>query len=174
MPFNCLSDMELDEEPAEVEVKPILRSLQQVNISVVVEPPSSEDSSQARPAKEEADENAEPAQPTRTVTAEQVREEEDEAEEETALETAAIARLGERIVEGAEEPVVERTNSAAAARGTGAISISFIFSNQKFPSFVTHNVTKTRNTQQISDEIWEFDFRYCSKIPYRSQTSPYR
>nr|CAH0109075.1 unnamed protein product [Daphnia galeata] len=105
-------NMELDEEPAEVEVKPILRSMQQVNISVVVEPPSSEDSSQARPTKEESDVNVEVAEPT----AEQVREEEEDVEEETAMETAAIARLGERIVEGAEEPVVERTNSAAAAR----------------------------------------------------------
>ena len=115
--------MELDEEPAEVEVKPILRSMQQVNISVVVEPPSSEDSSQARPTKEESDANVEVAEPT----AEQVREEEEEedVEEETAMETAAIARLGERIVEGAEEPVVERTNSAAAARGTDAISFVF-------------------------------------------------
>ena len=114
--------MELDEEPAEVEVKPILRSMQQVNISVVVEPPSSEDSSQARPTKEELDVNVEVVEPT----AEQVREEEEEdVEEETAMETAAIARLGERIVEGAEEPVVERTNSAAAARGTDAISFGF-------------------------------------------------
>ena len=120
--------MELDEEPAEVEVKPILRSMQQVNISVVVEPPSSEDSSQARPTKEESDANVEVAEPT----AEQVREEEEEeedVEEETAMETAAIARLGERIVEGAEEPVVERTNSAAAARGTDAISFCFLFKN---------------------------------------------
>jgi hypothetical protein len=112
--------MELDEEPAEVEVKPILRSMQQVNISVVVEPPSSEDSSQARPTKDESDANVEVVEPT----AEQVREEED-VDEETAMETAAIARLGERIVEGAEEPVVERTNSAAAARGTDAISFGF-------------------------------------------------
>ncbi|XP_046637825.1 diacylglycerol kinase delta-like isoform X3 [Daphnia pulicaria] len=123
-----VANMELDEEPAEVEVKPILRSLQQVNISVVVEPPSSEDSSQARPAKEEADENAaaSPAEDTRTrVDREREMEEEedlDQVEEETALETAAIARLGERIVEGAEEPVVERTNSAAAARASRRIS----------------------------------------------------
>ena len=109
----------MDEEPAEVEVKPILRSLQRVNISVVVEPPSSEDSSQARPAKDEAGENCDPA--------DEMRPNEDEVEEETA----AIAQLGERIVEGAEEPVVERTNSAAAARGTDAnpfhsrIKISF-------------------------------------------------
>jgi hypothetical protein len=134
--------MELDEEPAEVEVKPILRSLQQVNISVVVEPPSSEDSSQARPAKEEADENAaaSPAEDTRTrVDREREMEEEedlDQVEEETALETAAIARLGERIVEGAEEPVVERTNSAAAARGTGT-HFNFLDKNKHFP-VITH------------------------------------
>lgn len=101
--------VELDEEPAEVEVKPILRSLQQVNISVVVEPPSSEDNSQARPARDEAEENRQVG-PAASV------EVEDEDEEE-ARETAAIARLGERVVEGAEEPVVERTNAGAAARG---------------------------------------------------------
>ncbi|XP_046456788.1 diacylglycerol kinase delta-like isoform X6 [Daphnia pulex] len=130
-------NMELDEEPAEVEVKPILRSLQQVNISVVVEPPSSEDSSQARPAKEEADENAAsaPAEDTRTrADREREMEEEedlDQVEEETALETAAIARLGERIVEGAEEPVVERTNSAAAARDveTGGLISKVLLAN---------------------------------------------
>jgi hypothetical protein len=120
--------MELDEEPAEVEVKPILRSLQQVNISVVVEPPSSEDSSQAKPAKEEAEGNAEPAEPT-TTAAQEVREDEDDVEERAALETDAIARLGERIVEGAEEPVVERANAAAAARGTGEIHLN-IFKNK--------------------------------------------
>ncbi|XP_059351818.1 diacylglycerol kinase eta-like isoform X3 [Daphnia carinata] len=101
--------VELDEEPAEVEVKPILRPPQQVNISVVVEPPSSEDSSQARPAKDEVD-NSRQAE-----AAEAAVETEDEDEQE-AQETAAIARLGERVVEGAEEPVAERTNAAAAAR----------------------------------------------------------
>lgn len=99
--------LELDEEPAEVEVKPILRS--QVNISVVVEPPSSEDSSQARPVKEEeegSDTNVRPSA---------VQQDNDNEEEEQARETA-IAGLGERIVEGAEEPTVERSN-AGAARG---------------------------------------------------------
>ncbi|XP_059351817.1 diacylglycerol kinase delta-like isoform X2 [Daphnia carinata] len=107
--------VELDEEPAEVEVKPILRPPQQVNISVVVEPPSSEDSSQARPAKDEVD-NSRQAE-----AAEAAVETEDEDEQE-AQETAAIARLGERVVEGAEEPVAERTNAAAAARASRRIS----------------------------------------------------
>ncbi|KAI9559041.1 putative diacylglycerol kise eta-like [Daphnia sinensis] len=107
--------VELDEEPAEVEVKPILRSSQQVNISVVVEPPSSEDSSQARPAKDEPD-NSRQAEPTEVA----VQVEDDDEDE--ARETAAIARLGERVVEGAEEPVAERTNAGAAARASRRIS----------------------------------------------------
>ena len=67
----------MDEEPGEVEVKPILRSM--ANISVVVEPPSSEENS------------------SQTVRA------------QTEEDEAAIARLGERYVEGAEEPVAEST-----------------------------------------------------------------
>ncbi|XP_059351819.1 diacylglycerol kinase eta-like isoform X4 [Daphnia carinata] len=116
--------VELDEEPAEVEVKPILRPPQQVNISVVVEPPSSEDSSQARPAKDEVD-NSRQAE-----AAEAAVETEDEDEQE-AQETAAIARLGERVVEGAEEPVAERTNAAAAARDveTGGLISKVLLAN---------------------------------------------
>ncbi|XP_045028801.1 diacylglycerol kinase delta isoform X4 [Daphnia magna] len=119
-----VASVELDEEPAEVEVKPILRSPQQVNISVVVEPPSSEDSSQARPAKDEA-EHSRQAEPTELAV-----EVQDEDEEE-ALETAAIARLGERVVEGAEEPVAERTNAAAAARDveTGGLISKVLLAN---------------------------------------------
>lgn len=103
--------LEPDEEPAEVEVKPILRS--EVNISVVVEPPSSEDSSQARPAREEEE----------TAAAAAARNEEQEERENEARETA-IAGLGERIVEGAEEPAVERANPGAA-RGTDRIARPF-------------------------------------------------
>lgn len=104
----------MDEEPAEVEVKPILRS--QVDIAVVVEPPSSEDSSQAKPVKEEAKEE----EASRDVA-------DDDDEEEMARETA-IAGLGERIVEGAEEPVAEGTNPTAAARGKLLKSFSFSLS----------------------------------------------
>ncbi len=111
--FFCLflfsAGLERDEETAEVEVKPILRS--QVNISVVVEPPSSEDSSQARPARDEEEETA------------VARNEEQEERENEARETA-IAGLGERIVEGAEEPAVERTNPGAA-RGTDRLAMTF-------------------------------------------------
>lgn len=82
--------LEVDEEPAEVEVKPILRSM--ANISVFVEPPSSEENS------------------SQTVRAsiEPTQAEEDEA---------AIEQLGERYVEGAEEPV-SGTASSTEQRGT--------------------------------------------------------
>lgn len=97
--WKWISGLEPDEEPAEVEVKPILRS--QVNISVVVEPPSSEDSSQARPVRD--DEDTEPIDgASRSVHPD---------EEERAR---VIAGLGERIVEGAEEPAVERSHLGAA------------------------------------------------------------
>ena len=99
-------------------MKPILRS--QVNISVVVEPPSSEDNSQARPAKEEGDERREGEEEEAAAAAQS---QEDQEREDEATETA-IAGLGERIVEGAEEPVVEQANPGAA-RGTDHIQHTF-------------------------------------------------
>lgn len=83
---------EPDEEPAEVEVKPIRRSSPPtaISVSVVVEPPSSEESSsQQHPAQ--TDQNREEDETDRTGPGDDV--------------------LGERIVEGAEEPVGELQRS---------------------------------------------------------------
>ena len=79
--------IEANDEPAEVEVKPIL--LNQAGITVVVESPSS-----------------------------------DENSESTKEKTEAIARLGERIVEGAESSPFDRKNSA---RKKGIFKKLYIF-----------------------------------------------
>lgn len=89
-----LTSLEPDEEPAEVEVKPILPGVNLV--SVVVEPPSSEENS------------SQAVRPT-------------SPEDPASTSSAIIAGLGERIVEGAEEPVMERTTTtglSAASSGT--------------------------------------------------------
>ena len=89
--------LEVDEEPAEVEVKPILRD--QVNISVVVEPPSSEESSQA-PRIDQGD-----------VVRVVVEDGSSRAGGYAPNDSSTLASLSERVVEGAEENLQEANNA---------------------------------------------------------------
>jgi len=106
---NTLTSLEMDEEPGEVEVKPILRSALAGVVSVVVEPPSSEDSSQAR-------HGSTTSPPPEEQTGE--------------MSASRLAGLGERIVEGAEEPIVEQrtqTNTLMATSVRGTVIFFLLF-----------------------------------------------
>ena len=101
--------LELDEEPAEVEMKPILTA--KANISVVVEPPSSDEVDSSEALTEP------PPSPS-----------------PAAAGDSSLAGLAERFVEGAEEPHFQRSNSTSP-RGTVPYAIFGTPSRRRFAQF---------------------------------------